>query len=272
MFRVFNGCFQCIGVSLLLLRGALSASLAAEAIVAKKAPDSRPAPSFEAYSGLDYATRGAALYSMAIWSPFGSVSEPGLRLRVDSLASIYGRGKENIFSTAFLPGDAKTVGAIMLGYQLNRGPLWLKFYGGAVHETHAMMFWEAVAAPVTQSWGAKVAVESWLRAGDRSWISANLSWAQPHNEVSLFSRAGYEALRFDAGVLSIGGEATGSVNGVDFFDRGGHLNRFHDVLRGGGFLDLRYGSHDILLSGGWEQGRRDNSPHPYATLTYGKKF
>ena len=91
------------------------------------------APRFETYIGADYAERSASLSTTTVWSAFGPITEPGLRLKLDGLANVYGDGNASMFSSNFSASDLKSLGDIMAGYQLNRGTLWVKIYGGAAY-------------------------------------------------------------------------------------------------------------------------------------------
>lgn len=270
MLCVFFQAIQLLIATLIVLASALSVSSASDQIAGKG--EGENAPRFEAYTGADYAGRGIGLNSNAIWSIFGPVAAPGIRLRVGALASVYGGKGANVFSTAFLPSDIKAISDIMLGYQMNYGSLWLKLYAGAAYQNHTMLIWDVGQTPTGESWGAKAAIETWWRVSERTWTSINMSWLQLNNESSLYSRLAYEVLQFDAGAVSLGGEAGATLNDANTFKGGRRLNRYDDNLRGGGLINLRYGTHDLTVSGGLAQDNRDANWRPYATVVYGKKF
>jgi Cellulose biosynthesis protein BcsS len=233
----------------------------------------KPPPRFEVYSGLGYDARGANLYSDAVWSISGPVTEPGFRLRASLFTSVYGSTDSGVFSTGFQPADMGSVGDLMVGYQLNRGDLWLKLYAGAAYQSQMRLFWDVGQSTQDQGWGAKAAIEAWWRVSSRLWASADVSWLELNKETSIYSRLGYEVLRLDAGfIFSIGTEASADFGDASHFELGKHLDDYDSCLRGGALLNLRYGWHDLTLTGGLAQSSEDAKWLPYATLSYGRKF
>ncbi len=230
-------------------------------------------PRFETYVGADYDGRAAGLTSSSVWSVFGPVNQPGFRLKLDGLADVYGNTDAAVFSSSFAAADLKGVGDVMAGYQFNYGPAWIKLYAGAAYQVQARSFWEAGQIVQQQSWGAAAAIESYWRLSDRVWASANISWLQPDNAASLYSRVAYEIYRSDGGLkLSSGAEASVSVNNADDFKEGSALDIYDNYVRGGALINLRYGANDLTLSGGMAQASGDSVLRPYATVSYGRQF
>jgi hypothetical protein len=249
-----------------------SALQPASAVDSSNSGGPKPPPHFELYSGFGYDARGANFYSDAVWSP-GAVTEPGFRLRASLATSIYGSTDLGVFSTGFLPADTGTVGVLMVGYQLNRDNLWLKLYAGAAYQSRMKFFWDVGQSTQDQGWGAKAAIEAWWNVNDRLWASANVSWLEFDKETSVYSRLGYEVLRLDAGLkCSIGAETSTDFRDASHFKEGKHVDDYNSFLRGGALLNLRYGWHDLTLTGGLAQSSEDAKWGPYATLSYGRKF
>ncbi|MGO9543392.1 MAG: cellulose biosynthesis protein BcsS [Rhodomicrobium sp.] len=234
--------------------------------------DSPSAPHFESYAGADYDSRSADLTTSLVWSPFNPINQPGLRIKLDGLADVYGVTNASIFGKGFQPGDIMGLGDVMAGYQFNRGPVWIKLYAGASYELQARLIWQAGQVVQQQSWGAAAAVESYWQASDRVWTSANISWLQPGNTTSIYSRAAYEFYHGSGLKISAGGEAGFTLSNADDFKEGKALDLYNDYVRGGGLLNLRYGSHDLSLSGGLSQANDEAAWRPYATIRYGRQF
>ncbi len=235
-------------------------------------PD-RSAPRFETYMSADYSGRSADLSSSTVWSFLGPLGESGPRLKLDGFGNVYGDTSANVFSSGFLAADLNAAGDLMAGYQFTPGPVWIKIYAGAVYERQTLVFWQVGKVVQAQNWGAAAAIESYWRASDRVWFSANVSWLQLDNNTSLSYRTGYEIFRTEGGLkISTGGEGGVAVSNANIFREGKHLDLYNDFVRGGSFLNLRYGTHELTLSGGLSQASNEAIFRPYATLSYGKKF
>ncbi len=232
-----------------------------------------PAPRFETYIGADYGGRAANLTSSTVWSMFGPVTAPGFRIKLDGLADAYGETGASVFSKGFQAADMKGVGDVMAGYQFDYGPLWIKLYAGAAYQLQMRLFWQAGQVVQQQAWGAAASVETYWQASDRIWAAANLSWQQPDNATALYTRAAYEFYRSSGGLkISAGAEAGLTVSNADDFAEGRALNLYDDYLRGGALVNLRYGVNDFTVSGGLSQASDETAWHPYATISFGRKF
>lgn len=237
----------------------------------------RAPPRFETYIGVDYAGRSASLSTSTVWGASGPIAEPGLRVKIDGLENIYGDGNASMFASGFSASDLKSLGDVMLGYQFQRGPAWVKLYGGVAYLEQTKLnkpteSWMLLQLRQEKGWGGTAAIETFWRTTDRFWTSANLSWLQLHNTTSLFSRGGYEFFRAQDGLtISAGAEASASLSNINFAGER-RPDQYKDFMRGGAMFNLRYGSHDITLSGGVSQASDETVWRPYATLSYGRKF
>jgi hypothetical protein len=277
-------------IVLLSLRGQLSKSfkvmrrfilscISASALAAVNVPlcaaesSSGAEPRFETYLGGDYDGRAAALTSTTIWSPFDPVAGPGFRVKLDDLANVYGDTNASVFSNNFLAADLKALGDAMMGYQTNYGQLWLKFYAGAAYQAQTRAFWQAGQLVQQKAWGITAAVESFWRASDRVWTSANVMWVNIDNTASLYIRGAYEVYRGESGLrISGGAEAGVTINNAGLFKEERALNLYNNYVRAGPLLNLRYGLNDFSLSGGLSQASDQTNLHPYASIRYGRQF
>jgi hypothetical protein len=230
-------------------------------------------PRFEMYLGAGYDGRAGALMSSTVWSPFDPVAGQGFRIKLDGLANVYGDTNATVLSSNFLAADLKALGDAMAGYQLNYGELWLKLYAGAAYQAQTKAFWQAGQLVQQKAWGAAAAIESFWRVSDRIWTSVNVSWMQPDNTSSLYSRAAYEVYRSEGGLkISAGVEADITTSNAGIFKEGRALDLNNTYVSAGPLLNLRYGVNDFSLSGGLSEVSDERTPRPYATIRYGRQF
>ena len=76
-----------------------SAIMCAEIVAACSPSLADDVQRFETYVTADASTRAAALASSAVWSLFGPIDQPGIRLKIDGFASVYGETNANVFSS-----------------------------------------------------------------------------------------------------------------------------------------------------------------------------
>ncbi len=244
------------------------------AIVAARSPcladdDQR----FETYVTADYSGRAAALASSTVWSLFGPIDQPGFRLKVDGFASVSGETNATVFSSAFMAADLKALGDVMAGYQLNWENIWVKLYAGAASQAQALAFWQVGQIVQQKSYGATAAVETFWQGGSGFWASGNLSWLQFDNTASFYGRVAYKIMQESEGLtLSVGAETGAMIKNADIYRDGKRLDLYNEYVREGALLNLRYGSNDLTLSGGFASASDDSAWRPYATISYGRKF
>jgi len=228
---------------------------------------------FETYVTADYSTRAAALASSTVWSLFSPIDQPGIRLKIDGFASVYGETNANVFSSAFMAADLKALGDAMAGYQLNWENIWVKLYAGAAYQAQTLPVWEAGQIVQQQSYGATAAVESFWQGSSGFWASGNLSWLQFDNTGSLYGRLAYRIMHESEGLnLSVGAETAAMIKNADIYKEGTRLDLYDEYVREGALLNLRYGTHDLTISGGLSKASDEGAWRPYATISYGKKF
>lgn len=255
---------------LLCLRSAIACAAITAAYSCSLADDGQR---FETYVTADYGERSAALASSTVWSCFGPLDQSGFRLKVDGFASLYGASNATLFSSAFMAADLTGVGDVMAGYQTKWDNVWIKFYAGATYQAQDLIFWQEARMVQQKAFGAIAAIETYWQSSSRFWASANVSWLQFDNTSSVYDRVAYEILRDWEGLkLSVGMEASAMIRNANTYSDGRRLDLYNEYVREGALLNLRYGSHDLTLSGGLSKASDERSSRPYATLSYGKKF
>lgn len=233
----------------------------------------RSLPRFETYITGDYAGRVGELSTTTVWSVFGPIAESGFRLKLDGLENVYGDTSANLFSGGYRPADLKAYGDLMVGYQFVRDPVWIKIYAGAAYQDQIRIIWQIREQLQQPAWGATAAMEAYWRASDRLWLAANLTWFEADNSTTLYSKTGYRVFGSEGGfAISLGAETSATFANADMYKEGKALDLFNDFLRAGALVNLRYGTHELTLSGGLSQASSDATFRPYVTLTYGKKF
>lgn len=252
-------------------------AVAVTAFTPCKADEAGPAPRFETYAGADYDGRAASLYTSTVWSVFSPVNQEGFRLKLDGLANVYGNTNASVFSSSFTAAALKGIGDAMVGYQFDRGPVWIKLYAGAAYQAQAQLFYDVGEIVQQKAWGAAAAVQAYWKGDGRLWSSFSASWLQPDNATSFYSRLAYEIYRSGGGLkISTGGEGSLSVNSANLFKEGRALDLYDNYVRGGALINFRYGANDLSLSGGISGGTShacgDEAVHPYATISYGRQF
>jgi hypothetical protein len=227
-------------------------------------------PRFETYVSGEYSGRAAGVATATVWSPFGSIEEPGLRLKLSGDASIHGDGPESVFSKA---SEFSALADVMVGYQAHWDRISMKVYGGvAVTQALYLVSLNPHLESPGRDYSAAVAVESFWRANDRIWLGANVSWLQFANTITLYERVAYEFVRADDDRLAI---STGLELGTvlqDVDNAGKRLDLGKNIVKEGAMLSIRYWSHELTISGGGEKASDEGVWRPYATLSYGKKF
>ncbi len=208
---------------------------------------------------------------------FGACSDllinPDFRLKVDGFASVNGENNANVFSSTFMAADLNTLGDVMAGYQLNWDRIWVKLYAGAAHQVQTLAFWQAGQVVQQKSYGATAAVETFWQGSSGFWASGNLSWLQFDNTASFYGRIAYKIMHENEGLnLSVGAETGAMIKNANSYREGKRLDLYNEYVREGALLNLRYGSNDLTISGGFASASDEATWRPYATISYGKKF
>jgi hypothetical protein len=230
-------------------------------------------PRYEVYTGSDYNGRSADLTSSLVWGAFGPVTQPGFLVKFDALGDLYGETTATLFSKGFLLTDIKSLDALMVGYQTNYGPAWIKLYAGAAYLVQERIFYYAGSVMQQKDWGAALAFQSYWPFANRVSLSVNVTWMQPNAATWVNTRALYELYRTSGGTkVSVGGEGNLSLAGENTFSEGRAYVAYKQYLRGGGVLDLQFQSSNFSLSGGVSQASDEAAARPYVSLSFGRRF
>jgi hypothetical protein len=135
------------------------------------------------------------------------------------------------------------------------------------------LFYDVGATLQQNSWGAAAAFQSYWPVSDRVWASMNVTWLQPDDTASIYSRAAYKIYSTDWGLkISTGVETNFSLAGEPVFKAGKESDLYKKYIQGGALLNLRYGANDLSLSGGLSQASDEAIARPYAGISYGRQF
>ncbi len=228
---------------------------------------------YETYTGIDVMSRDLGSGSATTWAPFSPVTGEGFRLRASAYSSVYGEAASDIFAGRYTAKNARTYADVMAGYALNYGSVWAKVYLGAAYQGDTRLYREVSTLRAKADFGAKAAVETWWNLGDRSWAGMNVSYVEIDKTASLYSKLGYDFIRFKNGLTVAFGAEVGATQTRSVRHSAGRTSdEPDDLIRGGGLLALRYGRHDLNVSFGAAREDRMGDISPYAALSYGRKF
>jgi Cellulose biosynthesis protein BcsS len=141
------------------------------------------------------------------------------------------------------------------GYQITLGAVVLKGYLGPAMEMRTVLPPDSEKVLAGSYWGAKSVIESWMRLGSASWLSADASYFTGSEAFSAAMRLGYQPLSW----LTLGPEASA------FGDRE------EDSARAGGFLRFNIGKVETTVSGG-VSANYDGEMSPYGSVGMYMKF
>jgi hypothetical protein len=265
------------------MRGQIGMLLAALAVAQINRPCradgiNAPEPRFEVYTGAYYDGRSGNLNSSFVWGVFSPVTQPGFRLKLDGITDLYGQTNAPLFSSKFMAAGLKNVSNLMAGYQFNYGRATIKLYAGAAYEVEfrrAEITYPFYASVTLQqeTFGAAAAFQAYWPVGERVWASLDVTWVQPDQSAWIYSRSAYEFYRSEGGLrIGAGAEANFTLAGDPTYKHGRRYDPYKKYLRGGTFLNLRYGSNDLSLSAGLSQASDEEVMRPYAGISYGRQF
>jgi hypothetical protein len=204
--------------------------------------------------GADLSANTVTVFSGATFAPFGSIQDDGMRLRVQG-----GYGHYRYDATRAVAGapllvhfkGIKSLGEVMAGYQLGLGPLTVKAFAGAELEANTIAPADAANPVSGVAAGAKLALETWLNIGDRTFAQLDGGWGSAEGTYSVRLRLGYRALP----ALSFGPEL------------GALGNRAYDGRRLAGFARYEWATGEVSVSGG-VTGSYAKTNDPYGTVSW----
>jgi hypothetical protein len=145
--------------------------------------------------------------------------------------------------------------AVMPGFQAGWRAVVVKGYLGPAMESRTILPGDPDKAISGVSWGAKGAIETWMRLGDAFWISADGGYFTGTESYSGMMRLGYQPL----GWLTLGPELAAFGDVED------------DSARAGGFVRLTIGKMETTISGGFAT-EYDGSTAAYGSAGIYTKF
>ena len=259
MVRVLE---YCVGPSMVWSVGtgarfALVAALAALSSFARaeEAPTNKVASpaSYEIWTGADATSQYWSVWSGLTYAPLGSVSDPGVRLRINA-----GGGQYRYAGTTLVGGLAtpatltgtSTFAEALAGYQAQVGRWTAKlFLGIHYQELHASA---AELNPRNRSaLGFKIAFENWLELTPSLWASLDASWSHANDNYWSRARLGHRVLP----ELSLGIEAQAFGHDTQHMRRGGLFARYDgrlgEIIVSGGIADQEAAARSAYFSANW---------------------
>lgn len=228
----------------------LCGALARAADAIGDVPARAAVPHTETYGGATVLGSSASVHFGAVFAPFGSIREDGLRLRAfaaygwytyDGYVSSGGHPAAHAFSARNPLSD------LMVGYQLQLGPTTIKAFAGAAYDVHSLDAPDPGYGLAGSAWGVKAALETWTELGGGLFLQADGSWTGAHDLYASRARLGWRMTP----ALSIGPEAGAYGNIVS-----------HGGL-GGAFIRYEWAAGEVSASAG-AAGDRNGDTRPYA--------
>ncbi len=214
-------------------------------------PPERPEPPREPWRetwfGADVGPTYWSLYNATVWSPYGEIVEPGLRIRVASTYGRYHYDSSRIIAGQRRPTRFEGVGATadaMVGYQWRFGTLTAKLYGGIVGVGHTVTPFDAGNEVQGYKIGAAGALELWWDVRPSIWASLDLTGAGAFPQYTATARVGWRVLPG----YSLGLEGHVSTDGREERGRFGALARIEWNSREVGWMTLAAG--EATVAGG----------------------
>jgi hypothetical protein len=215
-------------------------------------------PHFETWSGITASENAWFAHGGIVAAPLGSVTEDGLRLRLQGGGGAYAYDGtmevgDRTFDLRFL--GQSTVIEALAGWQMRYGATIAKAFLGAVYDVRSVQPLAPDAVPEDPSVGGKAVIEAWHDWDEAIWASLDLSYATAGSVYDGNARLAYRVWPS----LSLGIE-TGAMGNED-----------QDSARLGLLVkwDTAYG--ELMLSGGVSGDYLDAS-QPYGTLSVLSRF
>jgi cellulose biosynthesis protein BcsS len=217
------------------------------------------APHAELFTGFDASDNSVGGYLGAGYAFGKGLYESGWRLRAvgafggyDYDGSLSSRGMR--VPTNFDGDDANV--AALVGYQLRRQSLFLRFFAGIEAEDQHIVPHDPNNSVQGSEVGLKLQAESWFDYSPRTFFSLDASYGTAFQEYWTLARAGYRVSPH----LSLGIE-------------GGALgNEEYNAGRGGAFTRIYFRKIEITVSGGFTGNYLEDDPSGYVSLGVYRPF
>ena len=202
----------------------------------------------------DIASTYFTVFTGVTVAPFGSILEPGWRLRAQG-----GYGQYRYEATRAVAGaplrvpfrGIKSSGELMGGYQAGFGAITVKAFAGAELLSNVIAPADPANPVSGTATGAKLALESWLNIGERGFAQLDGSWSSNAGSYAARLRLGYRVWP----CFSMGPEL--SALGQHGFDGN----------RAGGFGRFAWNGGELSLSAG-VSGSTGIPGTPYGTVNW----
>jgi hypothetical protein len=217
------------------------------------------APHLELFTGFDAGDNSAGGYVGAGYAFGKGLYESGWRLRAVGALGRYHYDSSLLNRGIDVPTEFDgevSYGAALIGYQLRRQSLFLKFFAGVEAEDQHIVPRDPNNAVQGSEVGLKLQAESWLDYSPRIFYSLDASYGTAFQEYWTLARAGYRVSpRFSLGI------------------EGGALgNEEYDAGRGGGFTRIYFRKVEITLSGGFTGNYLEDEPSGYVSVGVYRPF
>jgi len=163
----------------------------------------RPARTYEGWSGADTAAPGWSVHGGITAALYGDIRDTGWRVRTAGSFGQYRYKRTYWDANAYkvvdiaFSAERRSVDALF-GYQLAWGPATIKVFGGMTQEQKldAARGTSPIALDDENGFqgeriGLKFALETWTRLADWGFVQADLAWSQPTDSYSGRLRMGY---------------------------------------------------------------------------------
>lgn len=236
------------GIALAAIAFVSSSAYADEPPASKAAQE----PWRQTWGGAQITGTDWSIYSGTTVAPFGSIYQPGWRLRATGGYGEYRyHGVNRLGPTPTLQQfkGHSAFSDLLAGYQWQAGDWTIKAFAGISVIGHVVSPSD-VDNPVSGThFGVKTVVETWFNISRETWLSNSLAWSSVFQTYKADMRLGTRLTEN----LDIGLET--AVTG----------DQMHDNGRAGGFIQFHIGETEIRASSGIS-GDRDGNTDVYGTL------
>jgi cellulose biosynthesis protein BcsS len=217
------------------------------------------APHAELFTGFDASDNSVGGYLGAGYAFGKGLYESGWRLRAVGAFGSYHFGGSLTVRGVQIPTDFDgddSYGAALIGYQLRRQSLFLKFFAGIEAEDQHIVPHDPNNSVQGSEVGLKLQAESWFDYSPRTFFSLDASYGTAFQEYWTLAPVGYRVTPR----LSLGIE-------------GGALgNEEYDAARGGAFTRIYFRKVEITVSGGFTGNYLEDDPSGYVSVGVYRPF
>ena len=225
------------------------ASIAGPLVVHAAEQDDEP-PWRLTWVGAQIAGEDWSVYTGTSYALTGQLDQDGLRLRI-----VGGYGHYDYVSESTRFKGQHAFSDVLIGYQLRFADVIVKGFAGIAAAGHNVSPFDPDNAAIGYSYGAIVALESWINLSDRLWLSAAGKYTTVFDGYAADLRLGYRWWRRTSAGL----------------ESGVHGDADYVAARAAVFVQHAWGHGDARLSLG-AAADRDMDIAPYAALNFSLKY